>query len=63
MAQVIYIEPDCELMRDEIEAMPKDELLHFAKNCNEAQVYSLEGFQEAFNDELISDLGFIYIVE
>jgi hypothetical protein len=63
MAQVIYIEPACELMRDEIEAMPKDELLHFAKNCNEAQVYSLEGFQEAFNDELISDLGFIYIIE
>lgn len=62
MTQVIYIEPDCEVFRDELEAMPKDELLHFAKNCNEAHVYSLEDFQEAFNDELISDLGFIYFV-
>ena len=60
--KVIYITPECGVYIGELEAMPKDELLTFAKNCNEAEVYSLEDFQDAFNEERISDLGYIFFI-
>lgn len=64
---VIYVtpqylagEPDYSL--EELKKLPKDELLHFAKNENEIEIYDLVSFQDAFNDELISDLGYILFV-
>lgn len=60
--KVIYVTPDCGVYIGELEAMPKDELLCFAKNCNECEVYSLDEFQAAFNEERISDLGYIFFV-
>ena len=61
--RVIYITPDCDVPFDELQRMPEDELVHWAKNSNDAIIYdTLEDFQNAFNDELISDLGFIFFV-
>lgn len=61
--RVIYVTPDYEDYVDELWAMPEDELLCFAKNCNEIEIfYSLQDFENAFNDECISDLGFIRFI-
>ena len=64
--KVIYIESDCvgdeDFSFEEFEKLPNDEKLHVANNNNHMSVYSLEGFQSAFNDEMISDLGYIFIV-
>ena len=61
--KVIYIDPNCEdFSLEEFEHTPNDEKLHIAKNTNGMHVYSLDGFQEAFNNEYISDLGYIFII-
>lgn len=64
--KVIYIESDYvddeDFSVDEFKKLPNDEKLHVANNNNHMSVYSLEGFQSAFNDEMISDLGYIFIV-
>ena len=63
--KVIYITPDYDFEDqsiDDIEGMPSDERLTWAKNANNVYVYSLEEFQMKFNNEEISDLGYIYFV-
>lgn len=65
MTKVIYITPDCvgDWYIDEIKKMPTSELMTFARNTNEVEVYTLEQFQSAFNNEQISDLGYILFVD
>ncbi len=64
--KIIYIESDYvssdDFSLDEFESLSNEEKLHVAKNNNNMIVYSLEGFQFAFNNEMISDLGYIFIV-
>lgn len=63
--KVVYISPDYSSEGYDIEffeQMPTEELLTFAQNSNFAQVYSLKGFERAFNAEEISDLGYIFFV-
>ena len=64
--KIIYIESDYvssdDFSLDEFESLSNEEKLHVAKNSNNMIVYSLEGFQFAFNNEMISDLGYIFIV-
>lgn len=62
MTQVIYITPNYEFDIDCFDALPNEEKLHVARNLNEVYIYSLEEFQEEFNGDCISDLGFIYFV-
>lgn len=66
MTKVIYFTPDYndyDYEVDELLAMSEDELLHYAKNCNEIEIfYSLQDFENAFNDERISDLGYIHFI-
>lgn len=63
--KVIYIYCDYneeELNLEEFEKLSNEEKLHIAKNSNDMWVYTLKEFEDAFNTELISDLGFIYFV-
>ena len=64
--KIIYIKSDYvssdDFSLDEFESLSNEEKLHVAKNNNNMIVYSLEGFQFAFNNEMISDLGYIFIV-
>ena len=64
--KIIYIESDYvssdDFSLDEFESLSNEEKLHVAKNNNNMIVYSLESFQFAFNNEMISDLGYIFIV-
>ena len=64
--KIIYIESDYvssdDFSLDEFESLSNEEKLHVAKNNNNMIVYSLEGFQFAFNNEMISDLGYIFII-
>lgn len=64
--KVVYISPNYEqedISVDDIEQMTNSELLTFAKNSNYAQIFTLKQFQQAFNSEIISDMGYIYFVE
>lgn len=65
MKKIIYVEPDHEVGIDELESMSKHgELLHFAKNDNNCHVYdTIEAFAEAFNNEYVSDQGFMFVEE
>lgn len=57
---IVYLEPDCEYDVKELERMPREEVITLAKNDNKMHLYAnVEDFAEAFNDEFISDLGFI----
>lgn len=62
MKKVIYLTPNCDYEISEFEKLSDQEKLHVANNTNEMFIYTLEGFQYAFNYEYISDLGFIFIV-
>ena len=69
MNKVIYVTPDCWSSDDwsgykqvEFERMTDSEKLKEARSNDEMVIYSLEGFQNAFNGEEISDLGFIFFV-
>lgn len=64
--KIVYISPNYEqedISVDDIEQMTNSELLTFAKNSNYAQIFTLKQFQQAFNSEIISDMGYIYFVE
>lgn len=63
--KIVYISPEYAqegISIDEIEKMTNSELLTFAKNSNCAQIFTLKQFQQAFNSEIISDMGYIYFV-
>ena len=63
--RIVYISPDYDKYGyeiHEIEQMPTEELYSLAQNENFARVYSLKGFEAAFNAEEISDLGYIYFI-
>ena len=64
MKKVIYIlaDYDDDFSIDEFERETDEVKLHVAKNCNYMYVFSLEEFQEKFNNGLISDGGYIFIV-
>lgn len=59
--KVIYVQPDCIDRHDydEWKEMSLDELY----NEDGVELYSLDGFQSAFNFDEISDLGYIFFVE
>jgi hypothetical protein len=59
---VIYLNPNCTYPISDFEALDDQEKLYVARNENDMVVYSLADFEEAFNGEQISDLGFIYII-
>lgn len=59
---VIYLNPNCDYPISAFEALDDQEKLYVAINENNMEVYSLAAFEEAFNGEEISDLGFIYFV-
>jgi hypothetical protein len=66
MTKVIYVYPDYEEYGFDLagfERASDEEKYVWAKNCNETAVYSLQDFQDAFNREHISSMGFIYIVQ
>lgn len=62
MKKVIYLYPDCEYPISEFERLTDEEKIHVAKNDNDMEIYTLEGFQEQFNSDFICDAGFIYFV-
>ena len=66
-AKVLYFTPDFDYDQwsvDALERLEPDELLHLARNSTEVIVYDdLLEFQLAFNNECISDQGFIYFVQ
>ena len=68
--KVIYVNSDCWADTDwdgyeqtEFEKMQDYDKLKEARNNPNMEVYSLQGFEDAFNGEDISDLGFIYFVK
>ena len=58
--KVIYLGSD---FTSDLDFDTKEQRDELAKSHPEREIYSLGGFQEAFNDEMISDLGLIYIVD
>ena len=60
--KVIYMKPDAEDDVSWFSKLSNEEKLHVANNGNDYEIYSLKDFETAFNEELISDLGFIFIV-
>lgn len=60
--KIYYFTPNCD--DDLLAAVPvmtKDECDYESKNNNEVYSYSAQEFEKAFNDEFISDLGYIRI--
>lgn len=58
--RVYYFSP----IFDELERVPyytQEECEYYCHNDNEVYVYSISDFETVFNDELISDLGYIRI--
>lgn len=65
--KIIYVSPTTaesdEFSFDEFSRLPDDEKLHVAKNSNGMYIYgNAEAFAYAFNNEFISDLGYIFVV-
>lgn len=62
---VIYITPNCDSESIELfDRLKTDaEKLNFARNNNEFYVYTIDDFEQAFNCEEISDLGYIEFVD
>lgn len=61
---IIYLHSDYyfgDYSLTDINNMSKEERLAWAKKSNDATVYSLDTFEQAFNLGYISDEGFIYI--
>ena len=62
MKKVIYVSPDyCGRMID-FEKLQQDEKYQIAKVNECMEIFTVEEFADAFNGGLISDEGFIYIV-
>lgn len=59
--KVIYVSPDYDDILG-FERQTDESKLHIARNDNNMRIYSLDEFAKAFNDEMISDQGFIYII-
>ena len=38
-------------------------MLAQAKQDRDADIYTIDGFAQAFNDEVISDLGYIFVIK
>ena len=63
MKKIIYVKPDSEWDLDEFEQLDDTERVHIAKNCNDMVLYDdLYKFQDDFNNELISDKGYIFVI-
>ena len=62
MIRVVYVSPDCGEYIGNLEMMTEGELLTFVRNSNDCEIYSLAEFQVKFNDEQISDMGFIFFI-
>ena len=60
--KVVYVTPECGIYIGELEVMTQEELLILADSREDIFVYSLSEFQEEFNAERISDLGFIFFI-
>lgn len=64
MTRVIYVTSDCAESFDfnAFNALSDKEKLSVAYNNEGMRIYTLYGFQFLFNSDLISDLGYIFIV-
>jgi hypothetical protein len=61
-AKIIYMKPDAKDKASWFNSLSKDDKLKVAEKSSDYEIYSLKDFEIAFNEELISDLGFIFIV-
>lgn len=57
--KILYINPNSEF---EYFDLSQEEMLAQAKEDSDAEIYTIEGFAQAFNDEIISDLGYIFVI-
>lgn len=57
--KILYINPNSEF---DYFGLSQEEMLAQAKEDNDAEIYTIEGFAQAFNDEIISDLGYIFVI-
>lgn len=70
MTRVIYFTPNIfRVLGDDFDIkdvmhMTSAEAIDFARNCcgGEAEIYTLSEFEYAFNDEQVSDMGYIVFV-
>lgn len=70
MTRVIYFTPNIfSVLGDDFDVkdvmhMTSAEAIDFARNCcgGEAEIYTLSEFEYAFNDEQVSDMGYIVFV-
>lgn len=59
---VIYVSPNYDEDITEFGDLSALEKKQFAANCDEMKIMSLDKFQFEFNNERISDLGYIFFV-
>jgi len=62
--KILYVFPDTEIDLDGMYAMTPSERKEWAaKHRNECEIYTVSGFMSAFNNEEISDLGYLFEFE
>ena len=60
--KVIYVSPDYCGLRIDFENLQQEGKYQIAKENECMEIFTVEEFADAFNDGLISDEGFIYVV-
>lgn len=58
--KILYINPNSEF---DYFGLNQEEMLAQAKQDRDADIYTIDGFAQAFNDEVISDLGYIFVIK
>ena len=58
--KILYINPNSEF---EYFGLSQEEMLTQAKQDRDAEIFDIEGFAQAFNNERISDLGYIFVIK
>lgn len=58
--KILYVNPNSEF---DYFGLSQEEMLAQAKKDIDADIYSIEAFAQAFNDELISDLGYSFVIK
>lgn len=58
--KILYISPNSEF---DYFGLSQEEMLTQAKQDRDASIYTIDNFAQAFNDEIISDLGYIFVIK
>ena len=58
--KILYVSPNSEF---EYCGVSQEEMLIQAKQDRDADIYTIDNFAQAFNDEIISDLGYIFVIK